>query len=75
MGSSAHGFGKETKKDGSIYEGEWKDGYRHGQGSLTLPDGDKYVGEWKDDVPWNGTECDKDGNVTATWLDGVMTEK
>jgi hypothetical protein len=23
----------------------------------------------------NGTEYDKDGNVTATWTDGVITEK
>ena len=32
--------------DGSIYDGEWKDGFRHGQGTFTYLDGSIYVGGW-----------------------------
>ena len=35
-------------KTGSIYDGEWKGGFRDGFGSQTWPDGAKYLGEWKD---------------------------
>jgi len=47
----------------------------HGQGTFSFLDGTKYVGEWKDDDPWNGADYDEDGNVTATYTDGVRTEK
>ena len=70
-----NGEGTYTFDDGDKYVGEFKDGLPNGQGSYTYPDGAKYVGEWKDDNPWNGTEYDKDGNVTATWSEGVRTEK
>ena len=60
---------------GDIYVGEFKYGKYDGQGTYTFGSGEKYVGEWKDGNPWKGTEYDKDGNVTATWTDGVMSEK
>ena len=71
----SHGQGTVTFADGRKYVGEFKDDNFHGQGTLTGPNGDKYVGEFKDGNRWDGTKYDKDGNVTATWLDGVMTEK
>ena len=70
-----HGQGAYTWSDGSTYVGEFKDRKFQGQGTWTHPDGRKYVGEFKDDKTWNGTEYDKDGNVTATYSEGVRTEK
>ena len=63
-----------TFPDGEKYVGEFKDGTRDGQGTLTYADGRKYVGEFKDGNPWNGTEYDQDGNVTATYSEGVRKE-
>ena len=48
------------------YSGEFKDGSYHGQGTHTWAKGNKYVGEWKDNKVWQGTQYDKEGNVTAT---------
>ena len=70
-----HGQGTYTFVDGRKYVGEWKDSKMHGQGTLTTDDGYKYVGGWNDGNQWNGTEYDKDGNVTGTFADGVKTEK
>ncbi|MBL10100.1 MAG: hypothetical protein CL402_06230 [Acidiferrobacteraceae bacterium] len=70
-----HGEGIETFPDGEKYVGEFKEGNRHGQGTFTYSSGNKYVGEWKEDMPWEGTEYDKDGNVTVTISEGVKTEK
>lgn len=36
-------------KDGSIYEGYWKNNLAHGYGRLIHTDGDVYIGEWKND--------------------------
>ena len=66
-----HGQGTMTFPDGSMYEGEFKDGEYNGQGIMTLPDGDKYVGEFKDGKRWNGTEYDKNGNMTKKYVNGV----
>ena len=43
----------------------------HGHGTWTWTNGSKCVGEWKDGKPWEGTKYDKDGNVTATYSEGV----
>ena len=43
-----HGGGTFTFPDGSVYEGEFKDGYQHGEGALTLTDGTSVRGLWKD---------------------------
>ena len=70
-----HGQGTLTIPHRGKYVGEWKDGKRNGQGTYTWLDGGKYVGEWKGSDPWNGTEYDKDGSVTAIYSEGVKTEK
>ena len=70
-----HGQGTETYADGRKYVGEYEDDRKHGQGTYTESNGSKYVGEFKDGKLWKGTEFDKDGNVTATFSDGVRTEK
>ena len=36
----------------------------------SFPDGKKYVGEYKDDKRWNGTQYDKDGNITKKYVNG-----
>ncbi|KAG2488884.1 hypothetical protein HYH03_012678 [Edaphochlamys debaryana] len=42
------GEGKYTRKDGSIYDGTWKDGMRHGIGKYTWASGATYAGEWRE---------------------------
>ena len=69
-----NGQGTFTYADGGKYVGEFKDGKINGQGTLTTPDGSAYVGEWKDGNRWQGTEYDKDANVTATYLEGIRAE-
>jgi hypothetical protein len=73
-----HGQGILTFPDGTKYVGGIKDSNKHGQGIYIFGSrahsGDIYVGEWKDDNRWQGTEYDKDGNVTATYSEGVKTE-
>ena len=36
-----------TKKDGSKYVGEFKDGQKDGFGSMKYSNGDAYEGNWK----------------------------
>ena len=49
----------------------FSDDIPHGQGTWTHPIGTKYVGEWKDGKSWKGTKYDKEGDVTATYSEGV----
>ena len=42
-----HGKGKITFRNGTYYEGEWKNDLSHGQGTLTYSDGSIYKGEFK----------------------------
>ena len=63
-----NGQGTYTFASGSKYVGGWKDGMIHGQGTYTDPDGDKHVGGF------SGGKF-KDGNMIATYSEGVMTEK
>ena len=66
-----NGHGTMTLHEGYKYVGEFKDGEENGQGTFTSPDGDKYVGEFKDGKRWNGTEYDKNGNMTKKYVNGV----
>ena len=54
---------------------ERKANTKNGQPTYTWSNRRKYAGELKGVNPWIGIEFDKDGNVTATWLDDVRMEK
>jgi hypothetical protein len=41
--------GVHVWKDGSIYEGNWRNNVASGKGRIVHADGDCYEGEWKDD--------------------------
>ena len=60
--------------DEAVYVEERKAGTKNGQGTYTWSDGRKYVGEWKDGNPWLGIEYDKDGNLTAIYVEGIYVE-
>jgi len=74
-----HGTGIQEYVDGTRYAGEYKNNTRSGQGWFMFGSGDfkgvSFIGEFKNDGFWNGTEYDKDFNVSATYTDGVRTEK
>ena len=40
-----------TYANGSVYEGEWKNGKKHGKGVKINEDGTKYDGDYKNDKP------------------------
>jgi len=42
------GFGQAALSDGSVYNGEFKDGLFNGQGTLTYANGDRYEGQFRD---------------------------
>ena len=44
-----HGKGKQTWKDGSVYEGWWIHDKANGSGRLIHADGDYYIGQWSND--------------------------
>ena len=50
------GLGRMTYKDGSVYEGEWKNGMRHGKGVFRGSDGSVQDGIWQEGRFLNGTE-------------------
>lgn len=39
--------------DGSVYEGQWRDGTQHGSGTMTDKHGRKETGNWQNGVPLN----------------------
>ena len=56
------GFGVTKYKDGSLYEGNWKEDQICGYGSLTMAD-KKYDGYWKDGG--------MDGHGELVWANGM----
>ena len=60
------GYGKTTLSDGSVYEGQFKDGKFDGKGQLDFADQRQYTGEFK-----NGLF---DGNGVLTYADGSKYE-
>ena len=73
------GFGVITYPT-SVYEGDVAFRLPSGHGWMTYEDGSSFKGEWQTDVDfdstekWEGTEYDKDGNVTATYIEGERIE-
>ena len=60
-----HGKGRMTYAGidkGTIYWGNWEDGYYHGKGTLIHPDGEKYVGNFQYGMP--------KGRGRSTYVDG-----
>lgn len=66
-----HGRGTYIYTNGETYVGEYRNGNANGQGIYTWPSGNKYVGEFRDGEIWLGVKYDNDGNVLATYSDGV----
>ena len=60
--------------DEATYVEERKADTINGQRTYTFVDGRKYVVEWKDGNRWQGIEYDKDGIVTAIYLEGIRIE-
>ena len=58
-----------------MYVGEFRDAKHHGQGYKTYGNGSRFDGEWKDGFPYEGTDTDKDGNITAKYVKGNETDK
>tara|TARA_Y100000310_G_scaffold75263_1_gene71527 strand:- start:3275 stop:3694 length:420 start_codon:yes stop_codon:yes gene_type:complete len=59
-----------TYPDGTVYEGEFKNGKQHGNGTMTFLDGDIYEGEFKDDKWYGkGKLIYSDGVVKGEWKD------
>jgi hypothetical protein len=65
----------ECTKDWSCYIAKRMHGLKDGDGAFTRLNESYFVGVYKKDKPWNGTVHDKDGNITATYSEGVRTEK
>lgn len=51
-------------KDGSFYEGQWKQGKREGNGTLYYTNGDVFQGFWKDDL--------KHGKVSSIYQEDLF---
>jgi len=45
-GGAGGGLGKQIDRQGTIYEGEFQNGFFHGQGKQTLPTGTTLAGEF-----------------------------
>jgi lysozyme len=60
-------------KDGSVYEGEWKEDVQHGYGKLKTPNGIVYEGQWNnDDKDGPGILHTPIGKVNQVWQMGVL---
>jgi hypothetical protein len=68
-------FGKLKNKDGSIYEGEWKQGEASGNGTLIWSNGSKYSGEFRESQPnGQGTWSHPKGTrYVGGWKDGEFS--
>ena len=69
------GHGKMTYDDGTVYEGDFKDGLANGRGKCEFADGNVYEGEFENDLMHGrGKMTYADGNVyEGNWLNNEMT--
>ena len=82
-GETLYGWGKypeivwkgfRDKETHPKYEGDVENGVPNGLGVLISTNGWKYFGSWKNGEIWNGTEYDKDGNITKKYVNGELQE-
>jgi hypothetical protein len=52
-----HEWGKHAFADGSVYEGNLKNGFPQGEGKCTFDDGSVYEGNWRDGVVHGEGKC------------------
>merc|ERR1712087_982708 len=73
------GRGVRTNTDGSIYSGQWKDGFPHGDGEWRAPPPscESYVGEWKRGKKHGfGIQKYQHGDVyEGDWADGKFQDR
>ena len=63
-GSSTQEYANFTYKQGGVYVGEWRGGFRHGYGAMVWPDGAKYEGNWSYSRPFGaGKFVHVDGEI------------
>ena len=69
------GPGKMTQANGTVYEGDFKDGLANGSGKCKFSNGDVYEGEFKNDLMHGKGKCVyADGEVyEGNWLNNAMT--
>ncbi|QDZ25416.1 hypothetical protein HOP50_17g79570 [Chloropicon primus] len=66
-----HGSGRCTFKNGSTYEGLWRDGYMHGQGTYVWVDGVQFKGDFHmNQIQGTGTFAWPNGDVYVGELRG-----
>ena len=82
-----HGSGVLTYRDGEIEKGEFAEdkfaeGYRFDRSGIIVGKRYKFLGKqfefvgfFKDGMHWAGKDYDEDGNVVATYSEGIRTEK
>ena len=75
-GNCVNGQGTLIWKDGTKYEGEFKDNLFNGQGTITYPNGNKYVGVFKDNkFNGYGKFTYANGNkIVGRWEDNKQVE-
>ena len=71
------GKGVAIFKDGSLYEGLWKEGERSWIGRMIYSDASVYLGEWYKDIPNGyGVLISKEiGSIKGYWLDSKIHGK
>ncbi len=72
----ADGLGTYTFADGSVYQGQFRDGYPAGQGEVWYANGNHYKGQWYRELPHGqGTLTFADGRtLTAKWDMGQVAQ-
>lgn len=74
-----NGRGVRTNPDGSVYSGQWKDGFPHGDGEWRAPPPscESYIGEWKKGKKHGfGIQKFQNGDIyEGDWADGKFQDR